>query len=197
MRNHFVLPIFALSIAFSMSLLFGSVQAAQTGSAVAPAMPVVVIGDFSDRVREYVKLRKNVEDSFTGVTSSRESERLATHKVELAQMVVAARPEARQGDIFTPEITSRFCEIIRKTIQAPGSQAVHRTIQDKEPAAVIPLRVNNAYPEDYPLQTMPPTLLGRIPDLPADMAYRIIGRSLVLLDNKTRLIIDLIPDAVP
>jgi hypothetical protein len=197
MRNPCFVLVIALSMRLSIPLSSNPAEAAQTGSAVVPAMPPVVIGDFSDRVRDYVKLRKNAEDSFSGVTTSKDSERLATHKIELAQMIVMARRDARQGDIFTPEIALRFCEIIRKTLQARGAQAVRRTIQDKDPAAVIVLRVNAAYPEDYPLQTMPPTLLGRVPDLPMDMGYRIIGRSFVLLDNKTRLIIDLIPDAIP
>ena len=30
-----------------------------------------------------------------------------------------------------------------------------------------------------------------------DLAYRISGRALILLDNKARLIVDFIPDVIP
>jgi len=112
-------------------------------------------------------------------------------------MIVSARANAHQGDIFTPKLASKFREIIRKTLQGPGTQYVRRTIQDKDPEKLIIVRVNMVYPEDNPLQTTPPTLLGRLPDLPMDMGYRFIGRTFVLLDNKTRLIVDFIPDALP
>src|SRR6185295_538566 len=140
---------------------------------------------------------KNVEDSFTVLRSSNDSAEIAAHKIELAAMIVSARSDAGQGDIFTPEIAMRFRDIIRMTFQSPGAQSVRRTVQDKDPATPIVLRVNLAYPENSPLQMMPPTLLARLPDLPMDMGYRIMGRALVLLDNKTRLIVDFIPAAVP
>jgi hypothetical protein len=57
--------------------------------------------------------------------------------------------------------------------------------------------VNAAYPPNIPIQTTPPTLLKRLPALPMELAYRILGRSIVLLDEKTNLIVDFIPNVVP
>jgi hypothetical protein len=59
------------------------------------------------------------------------------------------------------------------------------------------LHVNDVYPEEIPRTTMPPTLLRDLPALPMELAYRIIGRALVLLDIKTDVIVDFIPDAIP
>jgi hypothetical protein len=157
----------------------------------------VTIEDFDKRVNAYVRLRKNTENSFTTLTSSKDSAAIESHKIELAGMIASARIDARQGDVLTPKIAAKFREIIRKTLQGPGTQDVRRTIQDKEPEKLIIVRVNMVYPEDHPLQTTPPTLLGRLPNLPMDMGYRFIGRTFVLLDNKTRLIVDFIPDAIP
>ena len=53
------------------------------------------------------------------------------------------------------------------------------------------------YPDDQPRTTMPPTLLRRLPVLPKELAYRIIGHALVLQDTKTNLIVDFIPNAIP
>jgi hypothetical protein len=184
-----------LALAFSGSLR--TTAAVQSGTSVVPSAKKVTIEDFGERVNAYVRLRKNTEDSFTALTSSRDSAEIATHKIELAGMIVSARANAHQGDIFTPKLAAKFREIIRKTLQGPGTQDVRRTIQDKEPEKLIIVRVNMVYPEDHPLQTTPPTLLGRLPNLPMDMGYRFIGRTFVLLDNKTRLIVDFIPDAIP
>jgi hypothetical protein len=187
MRNSFL--VLVLTLALSSSLR--TTAAGQTPS------KKVIIEDFAERVNAYARLRKDTEDSFTARTSSKDSAEIAAHKTELAGMIVSARASARQGDIFTPKLAAKFREIIRKSLKGPGTQDVRRTIEDKDPEKPITVRVNMVYPEDNPLQTTPPTLLGRLPDLPVDMGYRFIGRAFVLLDNKTRLIVDFIPDAIP
>jgi hypothetical protein len=193
MRNTFC--VLVLVLAFSGSLRTTSAVQSRT-SVVLPAKKVT-IEDFGERVNAYVRLRKDTEDSFTALTSSRDSAEIASHKIELAGMIVSARTSARQGDIFTPKLAAKFREIIRKSLQGPGTQDVRRTVEDKDPENIITVRVNMVYPEDNPLQTTPPTLLGRLPELPMDMGFRFIGRTFVLLDNKTRLIVDFIPDAIP
>ena len=74
---------------------------------------------------------------------------------------------------------------------------MRRTIQEGDPVTPTTLRVNDVYPEEIPLTTMPPTLLRLLPALPMELAYRIIGRALVLQDIKTNVIVDFLPDAIP
>jgi len=74
---------------------------------------------------------------------------------------------------------------------------MRRTIQEGDPEQATFLRVNAVYPEEIPLGTMPPMLLRRLPVLPSELAYRIIGRALVLKDVKTNVIVDFMPDAIP
>jgi hypothetical protein len=62
---------------------------------------------------------------------------------------------------------------------------------------VVRLHVNEVYPESMPLTTTPPTLLSKLPELPPDLAYRIVGHDLTLKDTKAGLIVDLIPNAIP
>jgi hypothetical protein len=193
MRNTFC--VLVLTLAFLSSL--STTAASQSGSPVAPPAKKVTIEDFGERVNAYVRLRNTTEDSFAALKSSKDSAEIAAHKIELAEMIVSARPDAHQGDIFTPKLAEKFLEIIRKTLRGPGTQDVRRTVEDKDPEKLITVRVNMVYPEDNPLQTTSPTLLGRLPDLPMDMGYRFIGRTFVLLDNKTRLIVDFIPNAIP
>jgi len=190
MRNIFCVLVLALAISCpGCTSLDG-----QSGPAT---VKKVTIQDFGERVTAYVRLRKSAEDSQAALKSSKDSAEIEAHKIELASMIISARSSARQGDIFTPKISAEFRDIIRKTVQSPDAQAVRRTVQDKDPEKIVTLRVNGVYPEDNPLQTTSPTLLGRLPELPADLGYRFIGRTLVLLDNKSRLIVDFLPDVLP
>jgi hypothetical protein len=48
----------------------------------------------------------------------------------------------------------------------------------------------------FPLTTVPPTLLLPLPQLPAGVAYRIIGHDFVLEDTEAGLIVDFIPGLI-
>ena len=61
----------------------------------------------------------------------------------------------------------------------------------------VRVRVNAVYPEHIPLQTMPPSILLNLPELPRELDYRIVGRTLVLRDVGANLIVDYIPGAIP
>jgi hypothetical protein len=153
---------------------------------------------FTGRVQEYVKLRKAVEASLPAMKPTNEVARIAEHQHALARKIAQARSGARQGDVFTREVTRRFRGIIRGEFQGPEAQLARRTIQPDEPTKVIArLHVNDVYPEEIPLTTTPPTLLSKLPQLPPELAYRIVGRDLTLKDTKAGLIVDLIPNAIP
>ena len=57
--------------------------------------------------------------------------------------------------------------------------------------------MNDIYPAEIPLTAMPPALLQKLPPLPKEMAYQIVGRDLTLKDTKAELIVDFIPKALP
>jgi hypothetical protein len=60
---------------------------------------------------------------------------------------------------------------------------------DKE-GADVRLQINGTYPKSAPKSTMPPSLLARFPQLPEELEYRFIGRTLVLLDTAANIIVD-------
>ena len=153
---------------------------------------------FTARVQEYVKLQKNVEASLPALKPTNDAARIAEHEHALAGKIVQARSGAAQGDIFTDEVTRQFRRIIRGEFQGPGAMQARRTIRPDNPSkAVVRLRVNDVYPENIPLTTTPPTLLSKLPQLPQELAYRIVGRDLTLKDTKAGLIVDVIPNAIP
>ncbi len=57
--------------------------------------------------------------------------------------------------------------------------------------------MNEPYPDGVPHTTLPPTLLLKFPQLPDQVAYRIVVRDLILLDAEANLVIDRIPDIFP
>jgi hypothetical protein len=153
---------------------------------------------FTVRVQQYVKLQKDVEASLPALTPTYEVVRIAEHQHALARKIADARRDARQGDIFTHEVTERFRKIIRSAFHGPEGRLARKTIRPDDPSKVIVrLHVNDVYPADIPLTTTPPTLLSKLPQLPRELAYRIVGRDLTLKDTKAGLIVDLIPNAIP
>jgi hypothetical protein len=153
---------------------------------------------FTARVQQYVKLQKEVEASLPTLKPTFEAARIAEQQQALARRIAEARHSARQGDIFTHDVSERFRKIIRSAFQGPEGRLARRTIRPDDRSKVIGrLRVNDVYPENMPLTTTPPTLLSKLPQLPKELAYRIVGRDLTLKDTKAGLIVDLIPNAIP
>ena len=150
------------------------------------------------RLQEYVKMQQDLEASGSPAAgNSADAAQIAARQHALAGRIAATRRGARQGEIFTEDVAEQFEKIIRKAFKEPGGQAMRKTIQERDPVRRIVLKVNDVYPDDQPRTTMPPTLLNRLPILPKELAYRIIGRALVLQDTKTNLIVDFIPNAIP
>ena len=151
---------------------------------------------FTDRVQEYVKMQKNLEASLPTLKPTMDAAQIVEHQHALAKRIADARRDARQGDIFTHEVTEQFRKIIRKTFHGPEGRLARKTIQQDTPYTVIVLHVNDVYPEDIPSITTPPTLSRMLPELPPELAYRIVGHDLTLEDIKAGLIVDLIPNVI-
>jgi hypothetical protein len=146
--------------------------------------------EFTKRVQEYLNLRKSAPP----LRPTKKREEIVERRRALAQRIREARSDAKPGDVFGPEISEEFRRIIQNTFQAPN---VRKTIRQGEPVPGWHLSVNSEYPEKLPLTTVPPTLLLRLPQLPAGVAYRIVGHDFVLEDTDARLIVDFIPSVIP
>ena len=152
---------------------------------------------FTDRVQAYVKMQKDLEASLPTLKPTKDAAQIVEHQHALARKIADARRDARQGDIFTHEVTERFRKIIRKAFQGPEGRLARQTIRPDTPFKVVVLRVNDVVPDDIPLTTTPPTLLLKLPELPRELVYRIVGHDLTLQATKARLIVDFIPNAIP
>jgi hypothetical protein len=149
--------------------------------------------DFTQHVQNYMKLRKTLPNERT----TKRQEQIVDRRHSIADAIREARPGAKQGDIFTPESTPEFLKVIRATLLGSSAANARKTIRQGEPVMGVHLTVNGAYPEHLPRTTVPPTLLLRLPRLPDKLAYRIVDHDFVLQDTEARLVVDLIPGALP
>jgi len=153
------------------------------------------VNDFEARVTKYLDLRKKEAGSAPRPTNS--PEKLAETQQKLAAKVRALRQDAKQGDIFAPEIAVYFRRQISATVAGPNGQKIRASLRHADPVHTVALHVNQIYPPGLPLQSTPPTLLLNLPPLPRELEYRIVGRNLVLYDTVPNLTVDFVPDAIP
>jgi hypothetical protein len=151
---------------------------------------------FTDRVQEYVKMQKSLKASLPALNPTKDAARISDHQHALAEAIVAARRGARQGDLFTPAVAERFRKIIDRTFRGPEGRLARETIRPDGSFKPVRLHVNDVCQEEIPSVTTPPTLLLRLPKLPQELIYRIVGYDLTLQDTEARLILDLIPNAI-
>lgn len=166
--------------------------AAQT-AAVNP--DAALMQEFQKRVAEYVKIHKSASAKLEPLKSTVSQAKIRHHQHELREAILAQRTGAAEGDIFTPEIGAEFRRLIGVAYQG-GDQHIHESLKRGEPVK-LKFRVNQEYPDDKPLQSMPSSLLLSLPPLPPELEYRLVGRDLVLRDVGANLIVDFLRRAIP
>jgi hypothetical protein len=153
--------------------------------------------EFSDRVKNYVKLHNAQEALLPRLKQTVNPEMIAAHQAALARKIREARPDAKAGDVFTPAALKSFQDVIRTAMQGPRGANADATMKQGAPLAETSLTVNQTYPDGVPYTTVPPTLLLVFPKLPDEVVYRVVVHDLVLLDLKANLVVDLIPGIIP
>ena len=154
----------------------------------------VFVKEFYARVSKYLDLRKKAGSP---PKPTKSAIKLAESKNAMAEKIQEARADAKQGDIFTPEIEAYFRKRIAAAIRGANGAKIRSSLRHAEPLHSMPLHVNQPYPDGVPLQSVPPTLLLNLPRLPKDLEYRIVGHDLALHDIAPNLIVDFIPGAIP
>lgn len=153
---------------------------------------------FLDQAQEYVKLHKTIEATLPPMKDKEElPEMIAAHQQALARKIREARPNAKRHDIFTQESQEAFQRAFRSTFRGPNARHAIATMQQGAPLKEIHLKVNQVYPDGVPHTTVPPTLLQKLPKLPDELEYRIVGRDLILLDLRANMVVDLIKEILP
>jgi hypothetical protein len=152
-----------------------------------------ILADFNARLDNYVKKQRAlVKDS--PVAEDATPAQITARQETLAAELRAIRKDAKQGDIFSPQVAALFKRLLAPELK--GAEGRETKEELKEDAATVWLRVNATYPAQQPLSTVPPNLLANLPQLPMDVEYRVVGSHLLLRDVDANIIIDFIYNAI-
>jgi hypothetical protein len=154
-----------------------------------------LLQDFQHRIDAYMDLHEKLEKGAPPLKPTDSPGAIKASQDTLAARIRQARSGAKQGEIFTPEIAKHFRKLMQPELKGPAAPETKKAIKDDAPAA-IPLKVNARYPDEAPLPTVPPNLLIRLPKVPEDLEYRIVGENLILRDVHANVIVDFMPRAV-
>jgi hypothetical protein len=161
-----------------------------------PANPIgtAVLG-FKERVAEYVKLHKEAASKVPKLTETKDAGSMQSREAALASMIKQLRSGAKEGDIFGQDFRAVLAREVRKDFLRRS--AADRTAVMQEQPVKMRLSVNMTYPTDKPLKTFPAQLLQKLPELPPELEYRIVGHHIVLRDVPANIIVDVARDIVP
>jgi hypothetical protein len=152
--------------------------------------------EFKKDVDAYVEVHKRVEKAQPKLSNNASIQEIDRHQRGLLQAVAAARPNARRGDIWKPEMERSVRRMLAKVFAGVEGRQQRDSIMDENPPG-IRVSVNGRYPDDVPLASMPPEVLAALPKMPEELEYRFIGEALAIMDVHAHLIVDYIPNALP
>ena len=179
-----------------------------------PAAPVLINGvltngdaailaDFQKRVAAYVTLKKSVDKKTPDQKETHDPIQIETTQKLLAAKIINVRKGARQGDIFSPDVQTKFRQLlipeVKGTTGAETKQELNEEFAEEDEDGGNPkaaLKVNVEYPEGMPLATTPPNVLQALPKLQDGLEYRFVGRYLLIRDADANIVVDFMPRAI-
>jgi hypothetical protein len=169
----------------------------QPGGTPTRVNPDAALGaEFTKRVDEYVTLHRKLEGTLPKLSKEATPQEMDDYQRGLARLIVNARANARQGDIFTTPIRAYFRRQIAVAFAGADGRKLRSSIME-ENVGPIKLAINDRYPDTVPLATMPPQVLSALPRLPEELEFRFIGERLILFDVHAHIVVDLIERALP
>ena len=155
-----------------------------------------VLADFNARLDNYVKKQRAL------LKGSPISEDATPPQIKARQETVAAelraiRKDAKQGDIFTPQVAAMFKRLMNPEVKEQPRETKQALEEEDGETAQVNLKINATWPASEPLTTVPGNLLAVLPQLPMDVEYRVSNKHhLVLRDVDANIIVDFIYNAI-
>jgi hypothetical protein len=157
--------------------------------------PDPVIAEFEKLIQAYGELRGRLDGGAVRLVETAQPEEIITAEKVLGAKIQTARSAARRGDIFTARIERQFRALLSPQLKGVRGGNTRGIIMDENPGS-FPFKVNDFYPKEEPLGTVPPNVLAALPPLPEGLEYRFINKHLILRDSRANLIVDFIPNAI-
>ena len=156
-----------------------------------------LLADFRSRIDNYMELHNRLKKDAPKLKETKDPAQIKASQDVLAKKIQEARKDAKQGDIFTPEIRTMLRRLMYpETKGVEGRENKAAMAEEKHELKDVSLKVNAAYPDSAPLMTVPPNILAALPKLPEDLEYRFVNRHMILLDVHANLIVDYVVNAI-
>jgi hypothetical protein len=151
--------------------------------------------EFQQRLDAYLQLRATLIRALKPLTETPDAAELAARRGALAAALKKARAAAKPGDLVPAAVAAQIAATIRDDF-ARRTAADERATFSEVPQAPRPA-INQTYPADAALPTVPPLLLRNLPRLPDNLQYRFYGRHVLLLDGDAQIVLDYIANVLP
>jgi hypothetical protein len=162
-----------------------------------PAEDARALASFEQAVEHYVALHRRLERAWPPGSFLADPEQAEMAAEALRTALRDARPQAAQGSLFTPDATDvfrlRIANALRDDDYDPG--AIGWPPGDDEDIDRWKPVINQPIPWGVSGVKWP--VLAMLPPLPPVLAYRFIGRDLLLVDVHANLVIDILDLALP
>jgi hypothetical protein len=189
-------------LAFTILVLAPLGHACATTVAPPPALPQAT-ADFRLRLEKYLEDTRPLREAAIqkipdGKTPEDQAKVLERRRSMLAMSILALRTRARPGDLFSVSGTEYIRSRLAAAFEGPGAETIRDALEEqndpdlyKTPSARVDLNHVQSVP------TVPAVLVDDLPALPDAVEYRFAGRTLVLSDRESGLVLDYIPGAFP
>jgi len=150
---------------------------------------------FKQRVADYVKIHHEAESKVPKLSETSDPAKVHDREAALGAMIKSLRTGAKEGAVFGTDFKVVLEREVRKDFRARS--AADRKALIQELPANVKIGVNKTYPGSLPLATFPARLLTKLPDLPPELEYRIVGHHVLLRDVTANVIVDVARNIVP
>lgn len=154
---------------------------------------------FHQAIEAYMKLHETVEGVLPPSDESADAEDIDVTTEVLASGIRAARSDAVEGEILGGEAAPVFRRAIGDALRDKDCDAARILVleRDGERRHVTPRPLIHDEFNWARGSFMPSCILWVLPELPAELQFRLLGRDLVIVDLHSNLIVDVLPDALP
>jgi hypothetical protein len=150
---------------------------------------------FLDRLQDYVRYHNNVEKMVPPLVDTKDPAKISDREKALGEALIKQRPDAKPGDFLIPQYQPILVQIIKEDF-AKRPLADRKALIQELPKGLT-IGVNTIYPTTIALATFPPNLLQKLPALPRELEYRIVGRDLILRDVTGNVVVDVMREVFP
>jgi hypothetical protein len=192
----------AIVVAMPLVLFPPVFDAIQSWCGVAPvtatAGELPIVDGFTRRIDAYMDIHNDVERRLALQWVFDDPEDLFDAMRVMQSGIRVARPDARPGAVFTPDVSELIrARLVQRLVVCDYSiEVVLEFINEERLPGVPKPRINEPFPWAVG-SAMWPTLLAALPPLPSELQYRFFDRDLVVIDVHTDLVVDVMENALP